>query len=112
MQRAAGVLVAPDVLVDRLVTDSERTVALEPSADLLWAEPLPKQILNQHPLLRRDLAPAPRARSPAVCPLLRFTRAICAVEARGVSSQLTADRARMPPHLPSNLGVQQRRPLH
>ena len=49
-QMPAASLVVPDVLVDRLVANLENAVFPEPATDLLGAEQVREQPLDQHPI--------------------------------------------------------------
>src|SRR5438876_1955231 len=54
VQRAAGVLVGPEVAIDRLVADRELLMAPQPARHLLGAPILSEQDLDPRPRLGRE----------------------------------------------------------
>lgn len=111
MQRTAGMLLTPDVLVDRLVADTQTALAPKPSADLLGAPSLRQQVLDKHPLQGGEGASSSAPRAATVRALLRFTRTVSAVMHRGIPLQLAANGTGVSTHAPSDLGIRQRRML-
>ena len=60
VQRAAALLVFPEVARDRLVADGEDLEAQQPADDLLGMEVLPQHRLDQRPILGGELGVSPR----------------------------------------------------
>jgi len=108
---AAFLLVLPDVLVDRLVTDLENTVLAKTTADLLRAQQLSQQQLDHVPVVLRDPTVPTRSRAASLGSFLRFAWSIRAIETRAVATELTRDRAAMPAQQVSHRGVRERRRL-
>src|SRR5439155_1234480 len=63
VQRAAGVLVGPEVAIDRLVADRELLMAPQPARHLLGAPILSEQDLDPRPRLGREPPVASGARA-------------------------------------------------
>src|SRR6185369_15539882 len=111
IELTATTLVAPDVLVDGLVTDCQTILSTQATADLLGADVSAQQLLDQHPVGRGEPMVAARAASACIALLLCAYGAIAAVVSTTVPSNLTADGAGVSAEHTSELRVRDPRLL-
>jgi hypothetical protein len=104
VERAAPLLVLPDVAVDGLVADPERAGQGEPSGDLLGAPELVEQGFDQVPVLAHEPAVAPGPGSAAAGVAVGGAGAVAPVLA-GVALDLPADGARVAVEGAGDLGL-------
>lgn len=95
VQRAAAVLVLPEVVIDRLVADREDLEASEPSDHLLGAEVFAEHRLDERPLRRGELRVGARNAAARVRARLRLPWDVAAaVLAPRVARDFSIDGAR------------------
>ncbi len=102
VEGAALAFVYQKVPVNRFVADREDPGAGQIAGDLLGAPVLPDQRLDQRPLSLSEMSVTPGSGSPAVGELLSLGRSVVPVRRRGVSLELAANSASVPPEGPSN----------
>jgi hypothetical protein len=104
VERAAPLLVLPDVAVDGLVADPEGAGQGEPPGDLLGAPELDEQGFDQVPVLAHEPAVPPGPGAAAAGVAVRGAGTVAPVLS-GVALDLPADGARVAAESAGDLGL-------
>src|SRR5437667_4223042 len=93
VQRAPGLLLGPDVAIDRFVTDREPVKAAQPRRHLFGTPIFPQQLLDLRPRRGSELAIAPGARAAGARVPVGELGPIAPVAGHAVAPDLAANRA-------------------
>jgi hypothetical protein len=107
IERAAGVLVGPDVAIDRFVADPQQAEAAQPARHLVGTPIFAEQLLDLRPLHARELSIAARVGAPAAGVPVGELGAIGPVTVRAVALDLAPDRAAVAVQEPGDRGGRQ-----
>ena len=101
---SSGLLVPPDVGVDRLVADRELALTAQAAGDLLWAPVGFKLLLHQGEVGLCEVLVSSRPGSSSVRSLDGLARPVEAIATRAVPLEFSRYRAAVATQAPRNLG--------